>query len=206
MLFQNVGEEKVEDLLILVDDNDNEIGYGEKMETHITGKLHRAFSLFVFDKKSRSLLIHQRAAGKYHSGGLWTNSCCSHPRKGGALLDAVVRRAHEELGLEIPCGDGMVSGLTEVGKFQYFADFGDISEHEIDHVFIWETDGQVKSLALRFLVVMVWFRDLLKSVSLRTLQTLGIFLSMKLTMSLFGKLMVRFGCIPIPRRSWILCG
>ena len=141
---QNVGEEKVEDLLILVDENDNEIGYGEKMETHITGKLHRAFSLFVFDKNSKTLLIHQRAAGKYHSGGLWTNSCCSHPRKGETLLDAVVRRAHEELGLEIPCGDGMVSGLTEVGKFQYFADFGDISEHEIDHVFIWETDGQVR--------------------------------------------------------------
>ena len=141
---QNVGEEKVEDLLILVDENDNEIGYGEKMETHITGKLHRAFSLFVFDKNSKTLLIHQRAAGKYHSGGLWTNSCCSHPRKGETLLDAVVRRAHEELGLEIPCGDGMVSGLTEVGTFQYFADFGNISEHEIDHVFIWETDGQVR--------------------------------------------------------------
>ena len=134
----------MEDLLILVDENDNEIGYGEKMETHITGKLHRAFSLFVFDKNSKTLLIHQRAAGKYHSGGLWTNSCCSHPRKEETLQDAVVRRAHEELGLEIPCGDGMVSGLTEVGKFQYFADFGDISEHEIDHVFIWETDGQVR--------------------------------------------------------------
>ena len=133
----------MEDLLILVDENDNEIGYGEKMETHITGKLHRAFSLFVFDKNSKTLLIHQRAAGKYHSGGLWTNSCCSHTRKGETLQDAVVRRAYEELGLRIPCGDGMVSGLTEVGKFQYFADFGDISEHEIDHVFIWETDGQV---------------------------------------------------------------
>ena len=133
----------MEDLLILVDDNDNEIGYGEKMETHITGRLHRAFSLFVFDKKSRSLLIHQRAAGKYHSGGLWTNSCCSHPRKGETLQDAVVRRAYEELGLAIPCGDGTIPGLIEVGKFKYFADFGDISEHEIDHVFIWETDGQV---------------------------------------------------------------
>ena len=143
MLFQNVGEEKVEDLLILVDDNDNEIGYGEKMETHIMGRLHRAFSLFVFDKNSKTLLIHQRAAGKYHSGGLWTNSCCSHPRKGETLQDAVVRRAYEELGLRIPYDDGMVSGLTEVGKFQYFADFGNISEHEIDHVFIWETDGQV---------------------------------------------------------------
>ena len=141
MVFQTVGEEKVEDLLILVDDNDNEIGCGEKLETHIAGRLHRAFSLFVFDKKSRSLLIHQRAAGKYHSGGLWTNSCCSHPRKGEALLDAVVRRAYEELSLRIPCGDGTIPGLTEVGKFQYFADFGDISEHEIDHVFIWETDG-----------------------------------------------------------------
>jgi isopentenyl-diphosphate delta-isomerase type 1 len=137
------GRKKVEDLLILVDDNDNEIGYGEKMETHITGRLHRAFSLFVFDKKSRSLLIHQRAAGKYHSGGLWTNSCCSHPRKGETLQDAVVRRAYEELGLRIPCGDGTIPGLIEVGKFKYFADFGDISEHEIDHVFIWETDGQV---------------------------------------------------------------
>lgn len=144
MLFQSVGEEKVEDMLILVDENDNEIGYGEKMETHIMGRLHRAFSLFVFDKNSKTLLIHQRATGKYHSGGQWTNSCCSHPRKGETLLDAVVRRAYEELGLEIPCGDGMVSGLTEVGKFQYFADFGDISEHEIDHVFIWETDGQAR--------------------------------------------------------------
>ena len=144
MLFQNVGEEKVEDLLILVDENDDEIGYGEKLETHIAGRLHRAFSLFVFDKNSKTLLIHQRAVGKYHSGGLWTNSCCSHPRKGETLLDAVVRRAYEELGLEIPCGDGMVSGLTEVGKFQYFADFGNISEHEIDHVFILEIEGQVR--------------------------------------------------------------
>ena len=134
----------MEDLLILVDENDNETGYGEKMNTHITGSLHRAFSLFIFDKNSKTLLIHQRAMGKYHSGGMWTNSCCSHPRKGESLQDAVVRRAHEELGLELTRENGLVQGITEVGSFQYYADFGNISEHEIDHVFILETDSQVK--------------------------------------------------------------
>lgn len=134
----------MEDLLILVDENDNEIGHGEKMETHITGRLHRAFSLFVFDKNSKTMLIHQRAMGKYHSGGLWTNSCCSHPRKGEALQEAVMRRAYEELGMEITRENRLAARLTEVGSFQYSADFGDISEHEIDHVFVLETDSQVE--------------------------------------------------------------
>lgn len=66
----------MEELLILVNENDEVIGFEEKMETHIKEKLHRAFSLFIFDKDNEKMLIHKRADGKYHSGGLWTNSCC----------------------------------------------------------------------------------------------------------------------------------
>lgn len=72
----------MEDILILVDSDDREIGFDEKMKVHIKGQLHRAFSLFIYDKRKKRLLLHRRSFGKYHSGGLWTNSCCSHPRQG----------------------------------------------------------------------------------------------------------------------------
>ncbi|MCD7865555.1 MAG: isopentenyl-diphosphate Delta-isomerase [Clostridiales bacterium] len=130
----------MEDLLVWVDENDQEIGSGEKMDTHIREQLHRAFSVFLFRESDGKLLIHRRAQGKYHSGGLWTNSCCSHPRKGEELTDAVIRRMKEELGFAL-CGEGdgtvgcAYGGLRELDRFQYYQKYDDCAEHEIDHVF-----------------------------------------------------------------------
>ncbi|MCD8132629.1 MAG: isopentenyl-diphosphate Delta-isomerase [Clostridiales bacterium] len=130
----------MEDLLVWVDEDDHEIGSGEKMDTHIRGQLHRAFSVFFFRESDGKLLIHRRAEGKYHSGGLWTNSCCSHPRKGEDLFDAVIRRMREELGFPLPddraeAAAGAYGGLRELGCFQYYQKYEDCAEHEIDHVF-----------------------------------------------------------------------
>lgn len=120
-------------ILILVDENDNEIGYGTKADIHVKEQLHRAFSLFIYDKSTAKLLLHRRALGKYHSGGLWTNSCCSHPRKGEDLLTAVVRRTKEELGLDI---EPYKSHVVELGKFQYYKKYEECAESEIDHIFL----------------------------------------------------------------------
>src|SRR5690606_156320 len=87
--------------VILVDEQDREIGTMEKMEAHRRGRLHRAFSVFVFDDEKR-LLLQQRATHKYHSGGLWTNTCCSHPRPGETAHSAAIRRLGEEMGLQAP--------------------------------------------------------------------------------------------------------
>lgn len=132
----------MEELLILVDDNDEVVGHKEKMETHVQEKLHRAFSLFIFDKDKQLMLIHKRADGKYHSGGLWTNSCCSHPRKDEDLNTAVVRRTKQELGLHITDDQLKLDstgsyehGLHELGAFKYYKKFPKCAEHEIDHVF-----------------------------------------------------------------------
>ena len=119
----------MEDILIWVNENDEEIGSGPKLETHRLKQLHRAFSLFLFDPDTNRILIQQRAHGKYHSGGLWANSCCSHPRKGETLAEAVPRRAQQELGI-------LAEGAEELGSFVYFKDFGELAEHEVDHVFL----------------------------------------------------------------------
>ncbi len=121
--------------IILVDENDNEVGFGEKMAVHKEGKLHRAFSIFVFNSKGQ-LLLQKRAKSKYHSGGLWTNTCCSHPRKGEKLLDAAHRRLKEEMGFDCE--------LKELFGFVYKAKLGDLYEHEYDHVLIGKYDGEVK--------------------------------------------------------------
>lgn len=125
----------MEELLIWVDENDRSIGYGEKMDTHVTGQLHRAFSLFILDYKHQKMLIHKRAIGKYHSGGLWTNACCSHPRKGEKLRQAVIRRAKDELGIELE-SYSFNNRLLELGAFQYYQQYDNCAEHEIDHVFL----------------------------------------------------------------------
>lgn len=119
--------------LILVNEEDEEIGYCEKMNAHINEYLHRAFSLFIYNKTDNKLLIHKRALGKYHSGGLWTNSCCSHPKYGENLIDSVIRRTKEELGLDI---SSYIDNLREVGKFHYYKKFTDCAENEIDHIFM----------------------------------------------------------------------
>lgn len=131
------------DVLILVDEQDKEIGKEEKIDAHRKGLLHRAFSLFVYDSKSNKMLIQQRAINKYHSGGLWTNACCSHPRKGEDLNTAVYRRTIEELGVSIPKADYEIGKIKECGKFTYRKDFGELTEYEIDHVFAWLVDSSI---------------------------------------------------------------
>lgn len=89
-----------ENLLIWVDELDNMIGYGEKLDTHIRSQLHRAFSIFIFDTVEKKMLIQRRAQGKYHSGGLWSNACCSHPLKDeGTLMEQIGRSLERELGI-----------------------------------------------------------------------------------------------------------
>ena len=127
------------DSLILVDLNDNEIGCATKTEAHEKGLLHRAFSVFLYKKTGQKLymLIHQRAEGKYHSSGLWTNSCCSHPRQGESINEAVHRRLREELGVS--------AQAKEIFSFVYYHRFTPkCTEYEFDHVLIGEFDSEVK--------------------------------------------------------------
>lgn len=120
--------------LILVDSDDREIGHCNKLETHQgQGKLHRAFSAFLFDDRGR-VLLHQRSDAKPLWPGYWTNSCCSHPRRGEALDAAVRRRLREEL--------GVVAEVIPVYKFEYQASFHDRgSEHELCHIYLAHADG-----------------------------------------------------------------
>ena len=118
--------------LILVDENDNIIGYDEKMNVHLNAKLHRAFSVFIWDKGKKRLLIQLRAAEKYHSGGKWSNSCCSHPYRGETLECAVQRCIFDEFGVNIAPADRM----QILGKFLYKSDYHGIYEHEIDTVIV----------------------------------------------------------------------
>ena len=112
----------------LVDDDDNIIGHAEKMEVHLSGLLHRAFSILVFNDKNE-ILIHQRAFGKYHSPGLWTNTCCGHPNEGETMEAAVHRRLQEEMGFDCD--------LSHKFSFRYKAVFENgLTENEIDHVYI----------------------------------------------------------------------
>jgi len=116
-----------EDKVILVDKNDNQVGLMPKLEAHEKGVLHRAFSIFIFNSKYE-LLLQKRASSKYHSGGLWTNTCCSHPREGEDTLDAANRRLDEEMGIK--------TSLRKVYDFIYKAELDNqLTEHEFDHVF-----------------------------------------------------------------------
>ncbi len=121
------------DRVILVDEQDKMIGIGEKLNVHLKGQLHRAFSVFIFDASGR-LLIQKRAATKYHSGGLWSNTCCGHPRPGEEIRDAALRRLQEEMGIDCP----IEKSVTFV--YTVMVDNG-LIEHEYDHVFIGTFDG-----------------------------------------------------------------
>ncbi len=122
-----------EELVLLVDENDQPTGTMEKMDAHRTGELHRAFSVFLFDAKGRTLL-QKRAPGKYHSPGLWTNACCSHPRPGEELVEAARRRVQEELG-------ALVAPEPKF-HFRYRAQFENgLIENELDHVLFAALDG-----------------------------------------------------------------
>ena len=124
-----MSEEKV----ILVDKNDNQVGLMPKLEAHEKGVLHRAFSIFIFNSKYE-LLLQKRASSKYHSGGLWTNTCCSHPREGEETLDAANRRLDEEMGIK--------TSLRKVYDFIYKAELDNqLTEHEFDHVFYGVSDN-----------------------------------------------------------------
>ena len=120
--------------IILVDKNDKELGSEEKIAAHQNGgKLHRAFSIFIFNSKGE-LLLQKRAKEKYHSALLWTNTCCSHPRFGESSIKACHRRLKEEIGFDCD--------LKEKLSFVYKVDFKDgISENEFDHVFVGKFNG-----------------------------------------------------------------
>ena len=116
-----------EEYVILVDEQDQALGLMEKMEAHEKGVLHRAFSVFVFNDKGE-LMLQQRALDKYHSGGLWTNTCCSHPRDGESVEDAAHRRLQEEMGFDCK--------LEKKFHFIYKRELDKgLTEHELDHVF-----------------------------------------------------------------------
>ncbi|POY39265.1 isopentenyl-diphosphate delta-isomerase [Solitalea longa] len=122
--------------LLLVDENDTIIGYGDKLSVHEKGLLHRAFSIFVFNMK-RELLLQKRAEAKYHSGGLWTNTCCSHPLKGEDLELTLHRKLKEEMGFDC--------AVSFKYKFIYKAAFDNgLTEHELDYVYVGEYDGLVE--------------------------------------------------------------
>ncbi len=114
--------------VILVDENNCAIGEMEKLEAHVNGKLHRAFSIFIFNAKGE-LLLQQRDDKKYHSGGLWTNTVCSHPEPNKDLYECVQNRMQEEMGFMVP--------VQEIFTFLYKSGYENgLTEHEFDHVFI----------------------------------------------------------------------
>lgn len=119
----------MEEQVILVDEKDNPVGTGEKMAVHRLGQLHRAFSIYLFDDQGK-MLLQKRALGKYHAGGLWTNTCCSHPRIGETDEAAAHRRLREEFGFDF-------NPLQEISPFIYKValDKG-MTEHEYLHIFV----------------------------------------------------------------------
>ena len=124
------------EFVVLVDEQDNPIGKMEKQQAHIEGLLHRAFSIFIFNSEKK-LLLQKRASSKYHCGGLWTNSCCSHPRENENIQDAANRRLAEEMGMQC--------SLKPIFTFMYRAEFDNgLIEHEFDHVFFGESDQNPK--------------------------------------------------------------
>jgi isopentenyl-diphosphate Delta-isomerase len=121
------------DRVVLVDENDATIGTQDKLRAHERGELHRACSVLVFNQAGE-LLLQRRAATKYHSPGLWSNTCCTHPRPGESASIAARRRLGEELGIDCE--------LAALFRFVYRADVGDgLTEHEYDHVFVGRSEA-----------------------------------------------------------------
>jgi isopentenyl-diphosphate delta-isomerase len=114
--------------VVLIDESDLPLGSGEKLDVHRAGVLHRAFSVFAFNAAGE-LLLQRRALSKYHSGGLWTNTACGHPRPGEATVDAARRRLFEEMG--VGCDE-----LRHAGILRYRAEIADLVENELDHLLV----------------------------------------------------------------------
>ena len=124
--------------VILVDEQDQQVGIAEKIAAHQQALLHRAFSVFIFREHhgKTELLMQQRHPDKYHCGGLWTNTCCSHPQPGESTVAAGEARLQEEMGFSVP--------LTAVGYFIYHAAFDNgLTEHEYDYVLVGHYDGPI---------------------------------------------------------------
>jgi len=122
--------------VVLVDEKDREVGEMEKMEAHRKGQLHRAFSVVVFNNKGE-ILLQKRNKKKYHSGGLWTNTCCGHPRPGEGIIEAGERRLFEEMGIKVE--------LKEKSVFMYKVQLGkELWENEIDYVLVGNYEGEIK--------------------------------------------------------------
>ncbi len=127
----------MEEFVVLVNEQDEEVGLQEKFLAHKEGVLHRAFSIFLFNSQ-KEMLLHKRAKEKYHCPGLWTNACCSHPRKGETVEVAAHRRMKEELGFDC----SLKKGFT----FMYRVGLPNgLIEHEFDHVFIGTYDGAINT-------------------------------------------------------------
>lgn len=121
------------EMVVLVDRNDREIGVMEKLQAHREAALHRAVSVFVRDSSGRYIL-QQRAAGKYHAARLWSNTACGHPRPNENVEAAAARRLRDEMGI--------ATTLRHVGTVTYRLRVGDLIEHEIDHVFVGDTENE----------------------------------------------------------------
>lgn len=146
-------------LLIWVNDKDEIIGYGEKIETHRIGQLHRAFSIFIFDREVKKMLIQKRSMQKYHSGGLWSNACCSHPYKNETWCEAIQRCMKKELGISLSFSECDIEALVPfsylsnvvftpiqyVGKLKYHSMYENMAEHEIDYVFLLVSNSSLRN-------------------------------------------------------------
>ena len=129
-----VVESQMEEHVVLVDETDRPIGTEAKLAAHLSGALHRAFSVFVFYRTGNLLLLQRRARTKYHSGGFWANTCCGHPRPGESVHGAAMRRLREEMGLGCE--------LRPLTAFRYRAEVGNgLVEHEYDHILVGHYDG-----------------------------------------------------------------
>lgn len=132
-----------DDHVVLVNEHDEVIGIEEKLKAHQLALLHRAFSVFIYRKINDELefLLQQRHQNKYHCGGLWTNTCCSHPRLSETIIVAAQKRLKEEMSIELP--------LKALGTFQYKVKFENgLSEHELDHVLVGECDSPSLSIVM----------------------------------------------------------
>lgn len=148
--------------LIWVNESNEITGYGEKLYTHRINQLHRAFSIFIYNIETGKLLMQKRAEGKYHSGGKWSNSCCSHPYRGEDWGRALVRCIRDELCSDFSesrwAKDLMLlstdmepsfspgSAMQYAGRFCYNSHYSDLSEHEMDHVFVLSVNQEQASL------------------------------------------------------------